>query len=467
MFKQVIKTNYKKQLIKQLKNKIVMYNIMYNNYSTIEEVAYSMLSLNSMLILLKLLLLLPFFYLIPKQRINRFIDFLTFISENNPLLLDYSPIEDHDDDDDDEDIKNKTENTNEKIDKETNIYSAYESKYLQKFKTFPNEFRFTEDELNNEILEFGKIKMDYTIKRSETLSNLEQKITDIIEIEENGGFDTSAGADKRTKNINQKGINFLLKYFNDDDDDNDENENCYDIDFEELYESLLAIKQKLLLEFNDASKLLTDDELRLQAREVIINRRLDKYIDNYILEYTPLGNVYMRYNNNKKSFEYFSNNTIPYRFLEPLGRKYVMTYWCKPIFIDIEEELINAEKKYDEEKEKEKEKQNAEEKQNVEDNKPPTIQKSVIATLKNYNKDVTANAFKYPSKNRANTNFVLPPQIKANLCDTTSKTDKHLLKNANRYTWEGRLSDFCPLKKRKINKINMTYAEFKKLHQQK
>jgi len=287
-------------------------------------------------------------------------------------------------------------------------------------------------------------------------------IEEIIEIEESGGFDTSFGADKRTKNINQKGINFLLKYFNDEDDD-DDNENCYDIDFEELYEALLTIKNKLLHEFKEASNLLTDDELHLQAREVTINKRLDKYIDNYILECTPLGNVYMRYNNDKKSFEYFSNNTIPYRFLEPLGRKYVMTYWCKPIFVDIEEELINAEKKYDEEKEKEKE-----EKQNMSDKTlNVNVKKNVIANLKSYNKDTTANAFKYPSKNRANTNFILPPQIKANLCDTSSKTDKHLLKNANRYTWEGRLSDFCPLKKRKINKNNMTYAEFKKMQQQK
>jgi hypothetical protein len=47
----------------------------------------------------------------------------------------------------------------------------------------------------------------------------------------------------------------------------------------------------------------------------------------------------MRYNNEKKSIEYFSNNSIPYRYLEPVGRKYIMTYWCKPIFFDIEEEL--------------------------------------------------------------------------------------------------------------------------------
>ena len=72
--------------------------------------------------------------------------------------------------------------------------------------------------------------------------------------------------------------------------------------------------------------ILTEEEISEKARDVIINNKLDKYIDNYILEYTPLGNIYMRYNNNKKSFEYYSNNSMPYRYLEPVGRKSVMTY---------------------------------------------------------------------------------------------------------------------------------------------
>ena len=48
--------------------------------------------------------------------------------------------------------------------------------------------------------------------------------------------------------------------------------------------------------------------------------------------------------------------------------------------------------------------------------------------------------------------------------------EKQLVKeNANRYTWEGRLTNFCPLKKidKKIldKKLAMTYAEFKKIQQ--
>jgi DeoR/GlpR family transcriptional regulator of sugar metabolism len=52
-----------------------------------------------------------------------------------------------------------------------------------------------------------------------------------------------------------------------------------------------------------------------------------------------------------------------------------------------------------------------------------------------------------------------------------SRLVEQLLKeNANRYTWEGRLTNFCPLKKidKKVldKKLNMTYSEFKKLQQE-
>jgi hypothetical protein len=48
--------------------------------------------------------------------------------------------------------------------------------------------------------------------------------------------------------------------------------------------------------------------------------------------------------------------------------------------------------------------------------------------------------------------------------------EKLLVKeNANRYTWEGRLTNFCPLKKidKKLldKKLAMTYADFKKIQQ--
>jgi hypothetical protein len=177
-------------------------------------------------------------------------------------------------------------------------------------------------------------------------------------------------------------------------------------------------------------------------------------MNNYVLEHTPLGNIYMRYNSSKGSFEYFSNNTIPYRYLEPVGRKYVMTYWCKPIFVNLEDELKKAEIKYDEDKKKEEELRNK-----------PKESKDYMAKLKSYNNETRHQTMM--KNQRPN-----PPQIKANLANVTQKSEKLLLKeHANRYTWEGRISNFCPLKKidRKIvdKNLTLTYADFKKMSQNK
>ena len=61
------------------------------------------------------------------------------------------------------------------------------------------------------------------------------------------------------------------------------------------------------------------------------------------------------------------------------------------------------------------------------------------------------------------------PQIKVNLPNVKTNDNQLLKENANRYTWEGRLTNFCPLKKidKKLldKKLAMTYADFKKIQQ--
>jgi hypothetical protein len=72
-----------------------------------------------------------------------------------------------------------------------------------------------------------------------------------------------------------------------------------------------------------------------------------------------------------------------------------------------------------------------------------------------------------------NVKMSLPGHIQANLPSIQNGTtdNKHLLKErSNRYTWEGRLRDFCPLKKidKKVvdKRLNLTFSEFKKMQQQ-
>jgi hypothetical protein len=375
-------------------------------------------------------------------------NFYNFLCYNNPTILDFT----YDNDDNEEtniDDRDKPKSEKDEIVK-------YEDKYLDKFKVFPNTFHFTELELEQEIKEYEKIKNTFEITRTNTINECKDKLSQIDELIEKG-------SEQDTNAINEFGKNVILKFYN--------YEEMYKqhpeyVDFEELYADILTEKKTLKEKLEETTNnILTDDQMHLNAHEIILNTKFDKYINNYILEHTPLGNVYMRYNNSKKSFEYFSNNTIPYRYLEPLGRKYVMTYWCKPLFVDIEDELKKAEVKFDEEAEQKKENERKREEEIA------ANPKNVIARMKNYNKDAKNQATVKPQmKNRTTSNFALPPQIKANLPNVNQNSDKHLLKeNANRYTWEGRLSSFCPLKKidRKQldKKLTMTYAEFKKMQQ--
>ena len=374
------------------------------------------------------------------EKMNELIRFYKFISENNPLLLHY--LDKQDESLELEDIKDS--------DKKEDIKSElkFEDKYLEKFKKFPNEFRLNEIELNEEKNEYEKIKLDYEKSRLDTINTIQERLLKINEIQEKGNI--SNVTNHFTENINSFGIDCLIKFF---DIEEEYDEDPDDFNIEELYEDLLKNKGELLKKMDETEKMITtEEEMCSKASEIVINKKLDKYIYNYVLEHTPLGNIYMRYNNDKRSFEYFSNNSIPYRYLEPVGRKYVMTYWCKPIFVDIEEELKKSEERYEEEKKKKEE----EEKQIEEDKK---------------NNKETKEQQLSSIKNRANKNYVLPPQIKANLPDVNKKYEKQLLKeNANRYTWEGRLTNFCPLKKidRKIldKKLSLTYADFKKIQQE-
>ena len=380
-----------------------------------------------------------------------FSQIMNFFQENNPLLLDYS------------DYYNNCELKEDEKEKTVDIKipePLYEDKYLKKFKTFPNEFKFNELELKLESQHFELVKSNIEKDLLNQRNRIEEKLKKIKEIYEIGYIEENK--EFHTEKINDFGKNALISYFdlNDDnnDDENDDNDDNNDdnIDFEELFLDLIVEKINLEEEIKKLDNvIINEDEMKEESHKFIINKKLDSFINNYVLESTPLGNIYMRFNNNKNSFEYFSNNTIPYRYLEPVGRKYVMTFWCKPIFVDIEEELKKAEEKYKEEK----------------NNNDSEDIKNKLSKLKIYNKEALINSIKMtnaPSKNRGVANMSLPPQIKANLPNVNSSGEKVILKEkANRYTWEGRLNSFSPLKKidkKIVNKnLSLSFADFKKI----
>jgi len=376
------------------------------------------------------------------QVMNFIYHFCIFLNEKNPLIIDYSEL-------------NPIDLNTIEIELKKHV-TIYEDKYLEKFKKFPNEFTFSDSDLDLERKHFEELKSNKETNFIISKNKIERQLLKIKYIYENGNINQSeTELYFLIDDLNDFGKQALISYF-------DLNEDEDDIDLEELLLDLTNEKLKLedeLSKLEELYNLNEEEEMKNVAHKFIINKKLDSYMDNYVLECTPLGNIYMRYNNNKNSFEYFSNNTIPYRYLEPVGRKYVMTYWCKPIFVDIEEELKKSEEKYQEEK----------------NNNDSEDIKNKFSKLKIYNKENPINSIKMsnaPSKNRGSASMSLPPQIKSHLLNVNSTSEKILLKEkANRYTWEGRLNSFSPLKKvdkKIVNKnLSLSFADFKKMQKNK
>jgi hypothetical protein len=188
-----------------------------------------------------------------------------------------------------------------------------------------------------------------------------------------------------------------------------------------------------------------------------------------IMEKTPLGNVIMCYDADREAFKYYTDNAIPYRMLETVGRKYVCTYHCKSIYVDMKEVLKDAEDKFNQEelleKEKEKEKEMELEKQKEEErlkqengstNNEPE-KKNIFAKFKKYN-DTSS---KGPSSQ-----VPIPTQK-----PSTSSNKKMILKEkANHYTCEGKIVNYSIIKKvdRKDvdKKYALTFADYKRMMQE-
>jgi len=219
---------------------------------------------------------------------------------------------------------------------------------------------------------------------------------------------------------------------------------------EELYSSVKYQEENL-------------NKINEEARKIMIDKRLDKLENCYVMEFTPLGNVLMKYDKNKESFRFYSDSTIPYRYLEVVGRKFVKQFNCRPIFVDMEEELKLAEEKWEKEKKENEEKEEEEKRKKEEDikNKVPIEEKkkNVFAKFKSYNKE----------SGTGHVSTAAPPKnsIPNKKLTKTQENENTLLKQkANRYTYEGKIINFSFIKKvdRKVvdKKFGMSFADFKK-----
>jgi hypothetical protein len=361
--------------------------------------------------------LLPFFFayfLFQLKKVERVKECIDFWVDLSYYILDIEEPEDEL-----EELKEKKEIVPEKIE------PKYEEKYMEQLNLLDTDFIFTQEE---EVLK-------------ETLFNTEKE--------------------KIQRNIYhfEREIHYLYsemnkKFFQKEEEEEDLQ--TQDFDLQEYQEETTNKIQLLEKELDHLKKCEKDDEsLYEKAEKNVVEQRLEKLKNSFIMEKTPLGNVVMYYNAKRETFEYYSDSSIPYRFLEVVARKYVTTFHCRPLYVIMEDELKKYEKKLELQKEKQEKQLQIQQSQQV--------KKPIFAKFKSYNKEAGSGRVNKapPPKNSI-------PNTKSNSNGSKNSNEPCILKeNANRYTYEGRFSNFNPLQKIERKQVDKKYAisfsDFKKM----
>ena len=346
--------------------------------------------------------------------------------------------EDKDEEKDEEKEMEDKENTKKEV--------KYEEKYLDDIRKLNKNFILTEED---EALENQKYKEYY----DSLIKNYNKDIA--VKLEEIKKFEF-----KRYELISMTDEEYY-------DESQDELQDKYK---EYVREDLIT---NITTEINNKkeqlslleSKINNKQELETQSKEYandfVITKKKENLEGCYVMEHTPLGNVLMIYDFKRDTFSYYSDSTIPYRYLEVVGRKYVKFFNCRPIFIDMEEELkLYEEKMKNEIEEKERNERLKQELQDT-NNSIAEPKKNVFAQFKSYNKDAGSGRV----------NKVPPPKNSIpnkNPTGNSKTNDGILLKDrANRYTYEGKMSNFNFIKKINKTAVNkkyaLTFADFKKM----
>jgi hypothetical protein len=308
----------------------------------------------------------------------------------------------------------------------------YENKYLEEIRKMSKEYILT-----NEEIEIKNVK--YTEYYNEIISEYNETInTNVMQILKLSSEIEDIENMEQKKYINEDGEEYFI------DSDGEEQWIKSEQEYKSEIEDLQKTIDKLCIKKNNKPEIeKTAEEL---AQKYIVKQRLDALSNCLVMEKTPLGNVLMMYKN--ETFEYYSDNAIPYRYLETVARKYIKLFNCRQIYVDMEEEL----KIYEEKLNKNAELIQADKKIN-------NPKKNVFAKFKSYNKDAQTGRV----------NVVPPPKnnISNNVVPNENANDKVILKeNANHYKYQGKLSNFNILKKvdRKIvdKKYAMSFSDFKK-----
>ena len=388
----------------------------------------------------RFLLLIPllwYFYCHPRELYNMRILLIQFynllIDIKNFLITDIKVEDDNED-------KNKDTPEDDNSNK---LEHRYEDKYLLEIRKMNKEFDFDEEEqglrnkkYNSFVFQILSTYEDKIRVSESEMNDIEKKYTRYNVSDE----EFTQIIEEENENEDEEWNDTYNKYTNCSDRKND------------ILSTLTLQKSNLSKEVEKIKEIIETEEGKKnilkeaeeQSLNFIINNRLDKLNSCYVMETTPQGNVLMIYDNKRNTFKYYSDNSIPYRYLEPVARKYVKLFNCRPIFVDMEEELRLAEEKWEKQRKEKEEKEEEEERKKKEHENNPHIKKeekkNVFAKFKSYNKDGASGKV----------NMVAPPKNSIPMTKE-QENEKILLKEkANRYTYEGKMANFSFLKKLRV-----------------
>lgn len=249
---------------------------------------------------------------------------------------------------------------------ESNIVVKYEDKYKKELCGIPNEIVISQQQIDR--------RFDMLLKQS------------IAEI---------------AHRINKDLVSYEWDLIKATEQCNEENQRAYFIN-----DKMEQMKMELWARILDKDGILEESESQL------IQERLTDLRYSFVMEHTPIGNVIMYYNSTKEAFEYYSDNVVPYRYLDTVCRKYVIMNLCAPLYVDISQELKEFQSKSKEEK--------------------PVA--NVFVKLKNYKKTVSQPTMKVMLKART-----------------------------NKYLYQGRMNNFSFMKQVESKSESLSFADYKRM----
>jgi hypothetical protein len=358
----------------------------------------------------------------------------------------------------------------------------YEDKYLEEMRKMEKQYQFNEEE----IVLLTNLKQKYKDaelnKHRETLSLLQESLKNklneialinriITEKKNRNGENQVEGDTVATKKTNQQIMKELtdtyayslynVNHNGEDVGDNMINNESLIADIQKEVNSLTKHITALEYKLTDETELAKLDNLLTErAKAEVIDNNLKRLDNCYVFENTPIGNVLMTYDLESRSFKYYSDASMPYRYLEPVGRKFIMQFKCRHIFVDMDDELKLAEERWDKEQNELKLKKEMEEQREKENGNKK--KKDVFAKFKTYNKEAGTGRVNISIPPKNSLNMTLPFK---KLIETQNNEKKLLKEKANKYSCAGKLANFSFIKKidrKKIDKLYaMSYAEYK------